>query len=232
MGLLGPKMAIINDTTYTAPPSTYQNNPYSLLPDVDLVFIDPMSTGFSKAASGATAKQFHGIEEDAERFAAFIRLFLTQFKRRDSPRYIVGESYGTIRAVALAEMLHDSYFIDLNGIVLVSMCLDFQAYDFGNGNDLPPVLILPSYTATAWYHKKLLPQLQNKPLNDVLKEVEEFALGEYASALLLGNLLDEKKRAHIVDKLALYTGLDPEYLKASRLRIINGAFFKELLRKN
>lgn len=232
MGLLGPKMATINDTTYTEPPSTYQNNPYCLLPDIDLVFIDPMSTGFSKPASGTNAKQFHGIEEDAESFAEFIRLFLTQFKRWDSPRYIVGESYGTIRAVALAEMLHDSYFIDLNGLVLVSMCLDFQAYDFGNGNDLPHVLILPSYTATAWYHKRLKPELQNKPLNDVLKEVEEFALGEYATALLLGNILDEKKRAHIVDRLALYTGLDSEYLKASRLRIINGAFFKEFLRKN
>jgi carboxypeptidase C (cathepsin A) len=232
MGLLGPKKAIINDTTYTTPPSTYQNNPYTLLADTDLVFIDPVSTGFSTTVNGANSKQFHGIEEDAESFAQFIRLFLTQFKRWESPRFLVGESYGTIRAVGLAELLHDSYFIDLNGIVLVSMCLDFQAYDFGNGNDLPHILILPSYTATAWYHKRLKAELQNKPLRELLKEVEEFALGEYASALLLGNSLDEKKLATIVEKLALYTGLDSEYLKASRLRIINGAFFKEFLRKN
>ena len=231
MGLLGPKMTVVNDPNFTKPPSTYTGNPFSLIETTDLVFIDPVSTGFSKSSSNQKARFFHGIEQDISSFAEFIRLFLTHFHRWESPRFLIGESYGTIRAVGVAEKLHESYFIDLNGLVLISMCLDFQAYDFGNGNDLPHILVLPSYTATAWYHKRLKPELQEKPLDKLLDEVEYFALHEYATALILGNLLDGKKRQDVLQKLSDYTGLDIEYLNASRLRIINGSFFKELLRK-
>jgi len=231
MGLLGPKMALCDDPNFTKPPSTYANNPFSLLDVCDLVFIDPVSTGFSKSAKMQSPRSFHGIEQDIAAFAEFIRLFLTYFHRWDSPRFLIGESYGTIRAVGLAEKMHENYFIDFNGLVLISLCLDFQAYDFGNGNDLPHILVLPSYTATAWYHKRLKHELQNKPLDQLLDEVEHFALHEYATALILGNLLEEKKRQEVLKKLSEYTGLNVEYLNASRLRIINGSFFKELLRK-
>lgn len=227
----GPKTPILANATYTKPPSTYENNPYTMLEQTDLVFIDPVSTGFSTVCEGSSPKQFHGIDEDVDSFADFIRLFLTEFKRWESPKYIVGESYGTIRAVGLAEKLHGSHFIDVNGLILISMCLNFQAYDFGNGNDLPHVLVLPSYAATAWYHKRLKPELQQKTLPDLLREVEQFALNEYAAALILGSNLDENRFSAIVKKLSDYTSLDADYLRASCLRIVNAAFFKELFRK-
>ena len=228
----GPKSPILATTSYTKPPSTYENNPYTLLQETDLVFIDPVSTGFSTVAEGQSPKHFHGINEDIDSFADFVRLFLTEFKRWGSPKYLIGESYGTIRAVGLAEKLHSSHFIDLNGIVLISMCLNFQAYDFGNGNDLPHALVLPSYAATAWYHKRLKPEFQQMSLKELLKEVEQFALGEYATALIVGENIKEADLAQTLKKLSDYTGLDPDYLKASFLRIENRAFFKELFRKD
>lgn len=228
----GPKKPVLNTTTYTKPPSTYEHNPYTLLDQTDLVFIDPISTGFSKTPEGVNPKQFHGIEEDIDSFADFIRIFITKFDRWDSPKFLLGESYGTIRAVGLAEKLHSTHFIDLNGVILISMCLDFQAYDFGNGNDLPNSLTLPTYTATAWYHNRLKPELQSIPLPELLKEVEHFALNDYATALLLGNTQDEKQRLSVLKRLSEYTSLDPSYLNASSLRIVTGAFFKELFRKD
>lgn len=228
----GPKRPIIHSPGYTKPPSTYENNPCSLLAEADLVFIDPVSTGYSKVCDGSSAKHFHGIEEDVDSFADFIRLFLTKFERWQSPKFLMGESYGTIRAVGLAEKLHASHFIDLNGIILISMCLDFQAYDFGNGNDLPHVLVLPSYASTAWYHKKLKPEFQQMSLQELLSQVEKFAINEYASALLLGNRLSEKEKNAVLEKLSDYTSLDKSYLNACSLRIVTGAFFKELFRKD
>lgn len=230
MGLLGPKKVILNDCEITSPPSTYETNPYTLLDSADLVFIDPVSTGFSKANSGINPKQFHGIEEDIECFSEFIRLFLTCYQRWDSPRFILGESYGTIRAVGLAKHLQDASFIDLNGIILLSPCLDFQSYDLDNGNDLPYILHLPSYAATAWYHKKLSPELQAKPLQNLLAEVQNFALQDYSIALLLGNRLDEEKKEKMISRLSQYTGLEPRYIQDASLRITNHLFFKELLK--
>ncbi len=232
IGLLGPKRVILKELGTTAPPSGYEDNPYTLLEATDLVFIDPIATGFSKAASASEEKQFLGVQNDIDSFAEFIRLFLTTFNRWDSPRFLLGESYGTIRAVGLANTLHDMYFIDVNGIVLISSCLDFQAYDEARGNSLGYVLTFPSQAATAWYYKKVSPEHQQKPLEQFLKEAQEFALGEYATALLLGSRLDEAKQAPLCKKIADMLGLSPEYVKASSLRIPTSQFLKELLRKD
>ncbi len=231
MGLLGPKKVRVNDAAFTKPPATYEDNPYTFIDMADLVFIDPVSTGFSKSMPGVDAKQFHSVEGDVACFSEFIRLFLTQYHRWQSPKYLVGESYGTIRAVNLANHLHDALFIDVNGIVLVSMCLDFQGYDFGNGNDLPYILSLPTYAACAWYHKKLHADLQSKSIHELLAEVEKFALHEYATALLLGNLLDSEKQQRVIDRLASYTGLPKELIRASHMRVMSNNFYHELLKK-
>lgn len=232
MGLLGPKKVVVRDAAYTAAPGQYEDNPYTFLDKADLVFIDPVSTGYSKPTPGSDPKQFHSVEGDIDSFADFIRLFLTHHKRWNSPRYLCGESYGTIRAVGLANHLHDSYFIDINGIVLISMCLDFQVYDFGNGNDLPYILSLPSYVATAWYHKKLPPEEQAKSLGNLMAEVEKFAIHEYATALMLGDQLDEKTKETLIARLVRYTGLTDEFIRLSHLRILNINFYHELLKKD
>lgn len=231
MGLLGPKKVSLQDATFTKQPSGYADNKYTLLDQADLVFIDPVSTGFSKALPGADSKQFYSVEGDVESFAEFIRLFLTHFQRWQSPKYLMGESYGTIRAIGLANHLHDVSFIDLNGIILVSMCLDFQAYDFGNGNDLPYIVNLPTYSACAWYHKKLPDELQKLSLPELLKQVEHFALHEYATALLLGDDLDPDLHAKILEKLSNYTGLKKEFIKSSHLRVLSHNFYHELLKQ-
>jgi carboxypeptidase C (cathepsin A) len=229
MGLLGPKRVVLQDCIYNPPPSRYEDNPYAFLDIADLVFIDPVSTGFSVTSPGVDSKQFHSIEGDVDSFAEFIRRFLTRFDRWQSPRYLLGESYGTVRAVGLANHLHDTYFIDMNGVVLISMCLDFQAYDFGNGNDLPCILNLPTYAATAWYHKKLSDELQKKSLPELLAEVEDFAVHEYATALLLGDQIDNETRDDLTNRLSQYTGLTPECVKGAHLRIIDRNFSHDFL---
>lgn len=232
MGLLGPKKVFLNDATFTKPPASYVDNPHTLLDSADLVFIDPVSTGFSRLLPESDPKQFHCIEGDAESFAEFIRIFLTHYQRWQSPKYLMGESYGTIRAISLANHMHDVSFIDMNGIILVSMCLDFQAYDFGNGNDLPYILNLPTYAACAWYHKRLPEEHQKKPLQTLLAEVEKFAQHQYATALLLGDELSDEPRDALVQKLADYTGLKKDFIRASHLRIYSNNFYRELLKKD
>ena len=230
MGLLGPKRVIINDTATSPPPSGYSENPYTLLDATDLVFIDPIGTGFSKTAEGIDPGKFRGVQEDINSFAEFIERFLTKYDRWDSPRFLIGESYGTVRAVGLANTLHDRYFIDMNGIMLISSCLDFQSFDEAHNNYLAYILTLPSFTAASWYHKKLKSDLQSKPLSEVLNEAQKFAIGPYATALLLGNRLSSEEKDLVAKQLVTYTGLSEEYIKASSLKIPRMRFFKELLR--
>ncbi|MBS0654454.1 MAG: peptidase S10 [Verrucomicrobia bacterium] len=230
MGFSGPKKVCLNDCAQTPIPGVYENNPYTLLDKTDLVFIDPVSTGFSTALPGTNPRSFYGIQEDIDSFSEFIRLFLTKYHRWDSPRFLIGESYGTIRAVGLAEKLESSLFINLNGIILLSPCLDFQFYFQGDGNDLPYALYLPSYTAAAWYHKRLPEEQQKRALKELLAEVEQFALQEYVPAMLLGNRLDNTKREVLISKLSQYTGLSPQYIQSNFLRISAQEFFKELLK--
>ncbi len=229
MGVLGPKRMEIKQDGFTPPPYRAIDNPYCFLDVTDLVFIDPVSTGYSKAAPGEDPKQFHGVEEDVKSVADFIRLYTTRSARWSSPKFLAGESYGTTRAAALAEYLHDEHCLYLNGIMLVSSVLNFQTLDASEGNDLPYILFLPSYTATAWYHQKLSPELQQN-FEKTLEEAEAFAMHEYALALLLGDKMDATRRTDVVEKLSRYTGLSKEYIERANLRVSMQRFGKELLR--
>lgn len=231
LGMLGPKRVKMTDEGYhEKPPYSLIDNEYSWLDQTDLVFIDPISTGFSRSEKEKEAKQYHGLDGDIESVGAFIQRYLAQNKRWGSPKYLIGESYGTLRAAKLSKHLIDRYGMFLNGISLVSFVNDFSTISFGNGNDLPYSLFLPTYTSTAYYHKKLAPELQNKPLEEVLDEVEAFALNEYTSALMKGYTLSDSTKNIIADKLSFYTGLSKEYVLKTNLRINIHYFRKEILR--
>jgi carboxypeptidase C (cathepsin A) len=194
-----------------------------------LVFIDPVTTGFSRVVPGEEAKQFHGFQKDMQLVAEFIRLFTTRHMRWTSPKFLIGESYGTTRAAALSGHLQERHGFYLNGIMLISSILDFSTADFNPGNDLPYILFLPTYAATAWYHRRLEDNLQ-KSLRKTLDEVEAFASGEYTLALMKGDTLGKKEREEIAQKLSRYTGLSREYIQRTNLRIEIHRFTKELLR--
>lgn len=232
MGGLGPKrVALKDDGTATPPPYAVINNEYTWLDKTDIVFIDPVSTGFSEAASGENADQFHGYVEDIGSVAAFIRDFLSRYERWGSPKFLAGESYGTTRAAGLSQYLQDNFRIYFNGIFLISPVLNFGSSDYYQGHDLPRALYLPSYTAAAWYHKKLAPALQND-LQKALKESEVFATGAYATALLKGSLLTAAEKEGIAEKMSYYTGLDKDYCLQANLRVDENRFYKELRRKD
>lgn len=232
MGGLGPKRVLLQDDG-TAPPPPYQiiNNEYTWLDKTDLVFIDPVSTGFSVPAVGENAKQFHGFVEDVQSIGAFIRSFLSKYQRWSSPKYLAGESYGTTRAAGLSKFLTDNYRIYINGILLISPVLNFGTNDIAVGNDLPYVLYIPSFTAAAWYHKKLAATLQ-ADLQKTLKESEDFAMNEYAPALLKGEWLSDADKDRIAEKLSYYTGIGKAYILQANLRVSDSRFYKELRRKD
>ncbi len=228
LGVLGPRRVILEDDgNLPAPPFKLTDNQYSLLDETDLVFIDPMSTGYSRPVEGQKPKEWHSFRKDIESVGDFIRLYTTRYKRWLSPKFLVGESYGTTRAAGLSGYLQDRHGMYLNGLMLISAVLDFTTLDFNLNNDLPYIMFLPSYAATAWYHRKLTLRM---PLQTLLKEVEEFAFGDYAAALLKGNSLTPEERANVAQKLARYTGISPEFIERTNLRILDQHFFKELLR--
>lgn len=229
LGAIGPKrVQLLPDGEMPSPPFKLEDNTATWLHHTDLVFIDPVGTGYSRPAKKDGGKAYWGLKGDIESIAEFIRLYLTRNKRWASPLYLVGESYGTTRAAGLAGHLVEKG-VAFSGIVLVSSILNFQTARFNKGNDLPYILFLPTYTATAWYHGKLsgFPTLQ-----DALKEAEEFAAGEYTLALSKGDRLSKAERTHIQAKLMLLTGLSADYIEAADLRINIHRFCKELLRKD
>ena len=229
LGLLGPRRVVLGDDGEPpAPPYRLTDNEDTLLDLADLVFIDPVSTGFSRATDPDKAKQFHGVQEDVQSVGAFIRLYLTRFRRWDSPKFLAGESYGTTRAAGLSGYLQDHDGIYLNGIVLVSTVLNFETLAFDEGNDLPYPLFLPTYTAAAWYHKKLPADLQ-ADRHRALAEAEKFAQGEYTMALLRGDRLPADEAQQVRHKLARYTGLSEDYVARNNLRVDISRFTKELL---
>ena len=230
MGALGPKRVVMNDDGSTIPPPyQYTDNEYSWLDKTDIVFIDPMLTGFTRPVGKNDKSQFTGFENDIQFVGDFIRLYATKNDRWASPKFIGGESYGTTRSAGLASYLQSRYGFYLNGVVLISAILDFGADETDKGNDRPFPLQLPTFSATAWYHKQLSPVYHN--LDSLLKEVEHFALNDYATALLKGDQLGEDEKNKIIDQLHQYTGLSKDYLKQSNLRLYVGRFNKELLRK-
>lgn len=228
MGALGPRIVKFPDVTQPAnAPFDVVDNKDSILDTTDLVFIDPVGTGYSKAEGKKEGKDFWGVDSDKKAMAEFIRLWLTKAERWNSPKFLAGESYGTTRSAAVVDEL-ENHGVYMNGVVLMSSVLDFSTISFNPGNDLPYITYLPTYAATAWYHDAL----PNKPkdLEAFLKEVRAFAGGEYAAALFKGSDIGAEEKARIIDKLHQYTGLSKAYLDQTNLRIDIMRFTKELLR--
>jgi carboxypeptidase C (cathepsin A) len=228
MGSFGPRRVSTTDTQHDpGAPYKITNNEYSLLDASDLVFIDAPGTGFSRTMGKDKEKAFYGTDQDAHAFERFIRRFLTKFDRWNSPKYLLGESYGTPRSAVLSAMLHN---VDLNGIVLLSATLSFDNWGdaprWNPGIEQPYALMLPTFAATAFYHHKL-PQ-QPASLEPFLKTVEKFALGEYMSALEEGSELTQARKQALAEKLRQYTGLPVPYLLKANLRVSGGAFSKTL----
>jgi carboxypeptidase C (cathepsin A) len=230
LGAVGPRrVKMMPDGMMPGPPYELVDNEFTWLTQTDLCFIDPVGTGYSRPARPELGQKFFGLNGDIESVGEFIRLFLTRNERWTSPLFLVGESYGTTRASALSGYLIDRG-IAFNGIMLVSTIMNFETTAFAPGNDLPYTLFLPSYTATAWYHKKLPPDLQSQPLQQVLAEAESWASGDYTLALAKGNALPNDERQAAITRLARYTGLDPRFLDYANLRVTLSLFRKELLR--
>jgi carboxypeptidase C (cathepsin A) len=229
LGTAGPKrVAVPQDGAIPTPPYQLEDNPFTWLDFTDLVFIDPVGTGYSRA-EGNIAREFYSVQNDIASVADVIRLYLTDHDRWLSPKFVVGESYGTTRAAGLSERLHERYGIDANGIVLISTVLNFQTLLFAPGNDTPYPLWLPSYTAIAWYHKKLPADLQQADLTKVVAEAQKWAMDEYLPALLKGSSLDDVARAKIAQQLARYTGLPIDFVTKARLKVSPNRFEKFLL---
>ena len=230
LGVLGPRRVVLTDEgELPPPPFRLTDNQYSLLDETDLVFIDPVSTGYSRATEGQKPKEWHEFRKDMESVGDFIRLYTTRYNRWLSPKFLIGESYGTTRAAALSGYLQERHGLYLNGLMLISVVLDFMTIRFTTHNELPFILFLPGYAATTWYHKKAG---VGQSLETFIKEAEAFASGAYASALMKGDLLPAEERIQIVQELARFTGLSTDFIEGTNLRIIDRHFFKELLRES
>jgi len=229
LGIVGPKrVRMLENGSMPPPPYQLADNAETWLDQADLVFIDPVGTGYSRAVKPDQASKFMSMKGDIESVGEFIRLYLTRYERWTSPLFLAGESYGTTRAAGLAGHLFERG-IAFNGIVLVSTVLNFSTISFTPGNELPYALFLPSYTAAAWFHKRL-PQELSHDLETTLREVEKWAMTEYLQLLNKGDRLSDGERRESIRLLARYTGLDERYIDSCNLRIEAERFTKELLR--
>ena len=230
LGALGPKrVKMLDNGLMPPPPYELVDNEATWLTETDLVFVDTVGTGYSRAMKPEFAAKFFSVNGDIESTGEFIRMYLGRAERWSSPVFLVGESYGTTRVSGLSNYLFE-HGIGLNGILLISTVLNFQTIRFADNNDLPLVLILPSYAATAWYHKQLSPALQAKTLAEVLREAESFASNEYLPALLRIDKLSAAEKQNLAEKFSLYTGLSQKFVEQNNFRIELGEFMKELLR--
>ena len=229
MGAFGPRRAWTVDGTFT-PPAPYKlvDNSESLLDKSDLVFIDAMGTGYSHAVCKAQDKDFYGIDEDVESFGQFIDTYLSRNDRWNSPKFLIGESYGTFRSAALGDYLQNHYTIHLNGIVLISSVLDLSTITFPTGDDRSYIYYLPSYAAVAWYHKVLKDRPADLP--GFVEEARKYAQGEYAAALFKGAELGAAEKAAVAKRLSSFTGLSEDYLMKADLRVDLRQFMVELQR--
>lgn len=229
MGILGPRRVVVNDPSPNGPaPYKLEDNNFSILDVTDIVMIDPVGTGLSRAVGKSKNGDFWGVDPDIKSLSQFIKSYITDNERWNSPKYLLGESYGTFRSAGIADYLQDAMGISVNGVVLVSSVLDIRTLSFQPYDDISYVLNLPTYAATSWYHNKLA----NKPadLNAFLKEVRAFASTDYAAALLKGDNLSMEDRATIINKLSAYTGLSKDYLDKANLRVNQPQYAQELLR--
>lgn len=232
LGVLGPRRVAMAGKmgALPRPPFRLEDNAFTLLTDSDLVFIDPVTTGYSRPVAGEKSNEFHDFEKDIQSVGDFIRLYTSRVARWTSPKFLIGESYGTTRAAGLSGYLQERHGMYLNGLMLVSSILNFQTAYFRPGNDMPFILFLPTYAATAHFHGHLDEGLQQRPLREVLREVQAFAMGDYALALMQGAALPTARREQIARQVARYTGLSADYVKRSDLRVEIFRFTKELLR--
>ncbi len=235
---LGPRRVVMRDpgtdTRFQVddphpPPFELVDNEYTWLDETDLVFVDPVNTGYSRPAPGQDPAQFLGYTQDVEYLSEWIRLFVTEYERWASPKFLAGESYGTTRVSGMSDYLQ-TRGMHLNGIILVSAVLNFQTLRPAVGNDLPHILFAPSFAATAWYHDRLEPGLQGMELAAFLAEVEEFVLNDYTRALMHGDMLPEDEIREVAGQLARYTGLSTEFVEQANLRLTTQLFAKELRR--
>lgn len=229
LGGLGPKrVPLAKDGT--ALPDRYKlvDNDATWLSFTDLVFVDPVGTGYSRAASGVDPQQFYDVEGDVRSLAEFIRLYLTRYDRWLSPKYMVGESYGGTRAASLARELQNTKAIELDGVVLLSSAMDFQTFSFGNGNDLACALALPTFTATALYHGKLAGK-RDSDLESLVDRARRWATTQYLTDLAAGDTLSDSDRNEVAQKLAEYSGLSRKFILDHDLRVTTRQFTAELL---
>lgn len=230
LGALGPRrIKMMDDGTMPPPPFEMEDNQATWLAETDLVFIDPVGTGYSRATKPELAAKFFGVNGDIESVGEFIRLYLGRNSRWMSPLFLVGESYGTTRASGLSNWLFD-HGIALNGISLISTVMNFQTIRFANNNDMPLVLILPSFATTAWYHKKLSSAMQSKTVDKVAEEARQFAANEYMPAMLRIDQLTDKEKDNLATKFSSLTGLSKDFIERNNFRVELDKFNKELLR--
>lgn len=230
MGALGPKrVKMLDNGLMPPPPYELVDNEATWLDQTDLVFIDTVGTGYSRAMKPEVAAKFFGLNGDIESVGEFIRMYLTQAQRWTSPLFLVGESYGTTRASGLSNYLFE-HGVGLNGILLISTVMNFQTIRFADNNDLPLVFILPSYATTAWYHKRLSPGMQAKPVSQIAQEARNFAMNEFMPAMMRVESLSPQEKQTLLDKYSSLTGLSKDFIERNNFRVELGEFMKELLR--
>ncbi len=232
LGALGPRCVVMDDEGNPLPaPHALRDNEHTWLKWTDLVFIDPVGTGYSRPAGESKREEFHGVAEDVASVAEFIRRWTSENARWLSPKFLAGESYGTTRAAALSNHLQQQHGMSISGVLLISAVLSFQtiAHHHSTVNDLPYLCFLPSLAATSWYHKKLSKSYQAS-LDKLLNECREFCANEYLSALGRGHSLSPKEQSSIAQRISEFTGISPEYILGSNLRLHPFRYMKELLR--
>lgn len=229
MGIMGPRRVAVNDPSPNGPaPYKLEDNGYSILDVSDVVMMDPVGTGLSRAIGKGKNGDFWGVDGDCRSVSQFIRNYVHENERWNSPKFLLGESYGTFRSAAVADYLQETYGISVNGIVLVSNVLDIRTLAFNPGDDLPYIVNLPTYAATAWYHNKVANK--GAGLEAFLNDVRAFAFGEYATALMKGDMLSDADKAKVLDKLNAITGISKDYWDKANLRVLQPQFSQELLR--
>lgn len=229
IGVMGPRRVVVNDPENAPqPPYKMEDNPFTLLDVSDIVMIDPVGTGLSHAIAKAKNKDFWGVEQDIKSVSWFIKQYINTNDRWNSPKFLLGESYGTMRSAGVVNYLQENLGISMNGVVLVSSVLDLRSLSFLDGDDASYIMHLPTYAATAWYHNKI----PNKPaLETFLKDVRAFTINEYAPALMKGDQISDSEKATVLNKLSYYCGLSAAYLSKGNLRINEPQFTQELLRE-
>ncbi len=231
MGSFAPRHVQMADDGFQPPPPYHLvDNENSLIDVTDLVFVDAVDTGYSRVMPGIDNVQFHGQDGDIRAFGEFVDVYLKTYSRWPSPKFLIGESYGTIRSAGLSQELQARHGIELNGIVLISSLRTYQTLAPAPDNDVAYADQIQTFAATAWYHKKLPADLQQKSIRQVVDEARAFAWGEYLPALTRGNALTDAQRTAMAEKLARYTGLSPKFILEANLRVDSGRFRKELLR--